>query len=299
MKNNSQKVSFRIALIALLILLVFVVVLLFQTISSSSVTNKYSPIEKPVSYIEYQDGFVIKSDFSQEITGFGSFSNNANEQYTGEWSLGVPNGTGKYDYSNGVVYIGEFKDGLRNGNGTAVFIDGSTYEGSWEKDLIMGEGKLEYPDGTSYTGTFENGAFKSGSIAVYSVDRLVRYELNFKNGKYSGTGRILYSNGSFYSGDLLLEGNSDYVLSIEKNQYYNTKVKVIREGYGVYTWNSTSNMYYQGLWHDNKMSGMGELHFSDTEWISGFFEDNKPVKVTYYTTSNKSQNGIELIWDDK
>lgn len=66
------------------------------------------------------------------------------DRYEGEFSKGVPDGTGTYTWENGSFYEGQFKNGLKDGKGKMVTSD-STITGIWEKDHYVGkESKAAY-----------------------------------------------------------------------------------------------------------------------------------------------------------
>lgn len=66
--------------------------------------------------------------------------------YTGEWKDGVPNGYGKFTYSEDVIYEGEWKDGKLHGQGTSppgmmarnLKVNGNT--ASW---MVMGPRQIK------------------------------------------------------------------------------------------------------------------------------------------------------------
>ena len=63
------------------------------------------------------------------------------DRYEGQFSKGLPNGSGKYTWQNGTVYIGEWSDGERNGTGRYIMktMSGdSIQDGIWNKDVYIG-----------------------------------------------------------------------------------------------------------------------------------------------------------------
>jgi hypothetical protein len=63
------------------------------------------------------------------------------DRYEGQFSKGLPNGSGKYTWQNGSVYIGEWSDGERNGIGRYIIKTASgdsIQDGMWNKDTYMG-----------------------------------------------------------------------------------------------------------------------------------------------------------------
>lgn len=70
------------------------------------------------------------------------------DTYVGEFKKGLPEGTGKYTWSNGDVYEGEFKKGKKEGKGVlkAKLPDGSVkdQDGYWKEDQFLGAYKNPY-----------------------------------------------------------------------------------------------------------------------------------------------------------
>jgi hypothetical protein len=64
------------------------------------------------------------------------------DTYIGQFSKGLPQGTGTYTWANGDSYTGYWEQGLKQGEGTLKFkSDGrdSILTGLWEKDLYKGQ----------------------------------------------------------------------------------------------------------------------------------------------------------------
>jgi len=63
------------------------------------------------------------------------------DTYVGQFSKGLPKGTGTYTWANGDTYVGDWEHGLRQGEGTLRFKSNgkdSTLTGIWEKDQYKG-----------------------------------------------------------------------------------------------------------------------------------------------------------------
>jgi hypothetical protein len=82
-------------------------------------------------------------------------------KYTGECNNGKANGTGK---AVGVhTYEGDFKNGLPEGNGKYTWSNGDYYYGGWKKGLKDGKGELHrFEEGTEklVTGYWKKGNYK-------------------------------------------------------------------------------------------------------------------------------------------
>jgi len=295
MAEKKYNFSFKLVLLSLFLLTIMLGVIAIVHFSRTRIGENDTPItSEKDSVIEYQNGLLVGTEKTNGVTGFGSFRNEKGESYTGYWDAGKPEGKGKYTYENGAEYSGDFKDGLRSGQGSILFADGTSYSGSWKDDSIEGEGILNYPDGLGLSGLFEDGLFKSG-IVIIQTD-YAKYELDFSDGEFNGSGKIEYSNGDNYTGELSLNTVWTFESSGTNSLASKNQMEIKKNGYGQYTW--YGGRYYKGQWVDDKMSGSGELHFlGTTEWINGVFKDNKPIEVTYHSTTNSSLNNTDLSWD--
>ena len=135
-------------------------------------------------------------------TGTLTFSNG--DKYAGEVKNGKPNGQGTYTLADGAMYTGELKDGLINGQGTYTWADGSTYTGEWKDGKWYGQGTMTYSNGDWCTGEWANDKCNGqGQETVadetYS-DKFDTYTGEFKDGKYSGQGTMVYWSDMTYIG---------------------------------------------------------------------------------------------------
>jgi len=95
-----------------------------------------------------QDGNEYKGNMINGLPdGYGKFKWSNGNEYEGNWKQGNPHGHGKMLYTNGDVYEGEYLDGMRNGLGKFTTFDGDCYDGLWLRDkkngamTISGRGK--------------------------------------------------------------------------------------------------------------------------------------------------------------
>ncbi|MCI17440.1 phosphatidylinositol 4-phosphate 5-kinase 9-like, partial [Trifolium medium] len=75
---------------------------------------------------------------STEVAGFrvGELSLPNGESYSGSLLGNVPEGQGKYVWSDGCVYDGEWRRGMRNGLGKIQWPSGVLYEGEFSGGYI-------------------------------------------------------------------------------------------------------------------------------------------------------------------
>ncbi len=103
--------------------------------------------------------------------------------YTGEWKDGVPNGYGKFTYSEDVIYEGEWKDGKLHGKGTATGYDGTKFEGEWKYGKLDGYG-TKTDNGNTYVGEFKEGMMHGKGILTMADG--TTYVGTFANDQYVG-----------------------------------------------------------------------------------------------------------------
>ena len=97
-------------------------------------------------------------------------------KYEGEINSNQIVGKGTYTFPSGAKYTGEVLYGLRHGYGLYTSADGIMYEGQWSKGKKEGKGKVIKGD--------------------------MVYEGDFKDGLIEGIGKLSWSNGNVYEGEL-------------------------------------------------------------------------------------------------
>lgn len=156
----------------------------------------------------------------------------------------------------------------------------ATYKGSWLKGQLHGSGKLVWSDGRRYTGKFKNNLqHGEGEYVVpgYGGDTVFRG--TWKNGKLHGLGSARYPNGDLYEGffkdglkdghGILKEGKFLSSSSIYVGQWYQNK----RHGYGVLD-NEKEGEKYMGMWQDDCRHGNGIMVTLDDIYYEGNFVNN-------------------------
>ena len=91
--------------------------------------------------------------------GTGKYEWNDGMIYEGEFSNDQINGQGKLTYPQTGVYEGTFVDGKRNGEGKYIFTNGDVYQGNWKDDKMSGQGNYTFANGDSYVGEFSDNMF--------------------------------------------------------------------------------------------------------------------------------------------
>jgi len=95
----------------------------------------------------------------------------------------MPNGYGKFEYSQNVIYEGEWKDGKLHGQGTATGYDGTRFQGEWKYGKLDGYG-TKTDQGNTYVGEFKEGMMH-GKGTLTMADGTV-YVGTFANDQYVG-----------------------------------------------------------------------------------------------------------------
>ncbi|XP_065025036.1 phosphatidylinositol 4-phosphate 5-kinase 9-like [Musa acuminata AAA Group] len=152
--------------------------------------------------------------------------------YEGEWRRGMRHGHGKIMWSSGAVYDGEFSGGYMHGNGTYSGPDNLTYKGRWKLNLRHGLGYQTYPNGDIFEGSWIQGVIEGHGKYAWANENM--YIGNMKRGKMSGKGTFTWKNGDSYEGNWL-DG--------------------MMHGFGVYTW--VDSGCYVGTWTRGLKDGKG------------------------------------------
>lgn len=171
---------------------------------------------------------------------------------------------------NGGKYVGEFIDFKQDGYGTLYAFDGSIVnQGIWEKNKFIRTAPMPEAIKTN-TETAQSdlpscqGNFSSWNNCFgTSLDGTTgnKYVGEFRNGKFSGEGKMLYVFGSTYLG-----------------QWKNGN----RHGQGVYEFANGDK--YVGQYKDNRYEGEGTLYATNGSiinqglWANGSFLRSAPVQ---------------------
>ena len=147
------------------------------------VQNKLMSINK--EEIRFDGATYLGETRGNEITGFGIIQSDDGSRYEGQMLDSNKNGIGILYSKGGNIYMGEFKNNKRNG----FCIEESPTIGKYEGNI--------FDDGLSVSGTGKL-TYKSGLIHIG----------NFENYKLSGFGKVLFTDGSYFIGQLK-DGNRE------------------------------------------------------------------------------------------
>ncbi|KAJ1418925.1 Phosphatidylinositol-4-phosphate 5-kinase, core [Sesbania bispinosa] len=155
--------------------------------------------------------------------------------YEGQWRRGMRNGYGKIRWPSGAVYEGEFSGGYIHGTGTYIGSDNLTYKGRWKLNLKHGLGYQVYPNGDIFEGSWIQGTPEGPGKYTWANGNV--YVGNMKGGTMSGKGTLTWINGDSYEGNWLND---------------------MMHGFGAYTWNDGG--CYVGTWTYGLKDGKGTFY---------------------------------------
>ncbi|KAK4840591.1 hypothetical protein QYF36_013209 [Acer negundo] len=155
--------------------------------------------------------------------------------YEGEWRHGVRNGNGKLLWPSGAVFEGEFSGGYIHGSGNYMGSDGLTFRGRWRLNLKHGLGYQVYPNGDVFEGSWIQGTPEGPGKYTWANGNV--YQGNMKGGKMSGKGTLTWTNGDSFEGSW---SNG------------------MMHGFGVYTWSDGG--CYVGMWSCGLKDGKGSFY---------------------------------------
>ncbi|CAD8067567.1 unnamed protein product [Paramecium sonneborni] len=164
--------------------------------------------------------------------------------YNGEWFDQMPDGKGKYTFSDQSFYQGEFSKGCLHGRGEFKSKEGNTYRGQWQNNKMHGQGVYMYSNGCKYEGNWERDLPNGEGMEWYMNGSV--YVGNFLNGEKHGLGKITFISGEIYEGEFEFD---DF------------------NGKGIYRWQD--GRVYEGNWQDGKMNGKGRLTWPDGRYYEG------------------------------
>ncbi|ONK57275.1 uncharacterized protein A4U43_C10F18400 [Asparagus officinalis] len=155
--------------------------------------------------------------------------------YEGEWKRGMRHGNGKISWPSGAVYEGEFSGGYMHGTGCYSGADRLMYKGRWKLNLKHGLGYQTYPNGDFFEGSWIQGVIEGPGKYVWANENV--YVGNMKGGKMSGKGTLTWKNEDVFEGNFL---------------------NGMMHGFGVYSWSDGG--CYVGTWTRGLKDGKGSFY---------------------------------------
>ena len=104
--------------------------------------------------------FTYEGDFVDNVpNGVGKFTFSDDSVYEGEVKDSKPNGKGKMVSSKGNTYVGTYVNGKREGLFEAWFKNGDYFKGEYKNDEPNGKGEYTMANGKKQKGIWKNGKF--------------------------------------------------------------------------------------------------------------------------------------------
>ncbi|KAL3131311.1 hypothetical protein ABBQ38_000603 [Trebouxia sp. C0009 RCD-2024] len=185
------------------------------------------------------------------------------DRYIGQWENGLPEGEGKYVWTDQSTYEGGWKKGMKDGLGTYWWPTGASYKGEWADGSMHGVGTFESPDGTRYQGGWAHD-LKQG-LGKKWFPNGDTYEGLWKAGKPDGPGRYKWRNKNDYDGEWRAgRMHGQGTLRWASGERYDGEwVEGEEHGLGVFTW--CDGTTYDGFWLFGKKHGIGLYRTSQPE----------------------------------
>ena len=150
-------------------------------------------------------------------------------RYAGIFKRGLPNGEGKYYYSDSAFHIGKFQDGLREGKGEAHFIlrsgIDSVVKGFWSGDKYVGKRYVTYKfNGDAQFDRAEVSASPESGTTI-------RFEITTNSGAPGSQSRKLaYVKGGYILKiKELVSTNKNFTTKISENSTFKKTISLYKQ----------------------------------------------------------------------
>lgn len=143
--------------------------------------------------------------------------------------------------------------------------------GAWVGGVKTGDGTYENTDGLKYEGQFVDGAFHGSGTAWYPDGK--RYEGDWKNGKRNGEGVLREADGANYTGQFKANAfHGQGTLTLANGDILTGAwVKGQLNGHGSLT--TADGMLYVGSFRNSDFHGRGTLTYPDGRHYEGDFSN--------------------------
>lgn len=183
--------------------------------------------------------------------------------YSGDFKALLPNGKGKYTWSDGTIYEGDWEEGKMTGKGQIIWSKGAKYEGDFSGGYLHGFGTFTIPEGSFYSGAWRMNVQHGFGRKQYS--NFDTYEGSWNEGVQEGCGRYCWCGGNTYIGHWKAGKMS---------------------GRGVMEW--VNGDLFDGLWLNGFRHGSGTHRFADGGYYLGTWSRGlKDGKGTFYPAGSK------------
>ena len=184
----------------------------------------------------YEDGilFEIEEEQEQDKKGFGKITFKNDNYYIGQILDLKMNGKGTlYNKNNVIIYEGNLINNKYEGNGKLFYDNGNYYDGEFVDNTEHGKGKL----------------YKKINNILYNI----MYDGDWNNGKYEGSGKLIYEDGNYYLGEFI-NGKPN-----GKGKLYDKNNKII----------------FEGEYASGKKEGNGKLYLENGNYYIGNFTNGQ------------------------
>ncbi|CAN4109311.1 unnamed protein product [Withania somnifera] len=166
------------------------------------------------------------------------------DHYTGYWVDNVPNGQGKYWWTDGCMYVGDWNKGKMKGKGIFSWPSGAIYEGNFKNGYMDGEGTYTAPNGDTYRGTWLMDLKHGHGVTEYANGDC--YDGEWCRGLQESNGKYTWKNGNYYVGEW-----QDGTLCGDGKLYWK------------------NGNFFEGNWEDGLPKGKGTFHWADRSYYVG------------------------------
>ncbi|KAJ7972328.1 Phosphatidylinositol 4-phosphate 5-kinase [Quillaja saponaria] len=180
------------------------------------------------------------------------------ESYCGSLLGNIPEGNGKYVWSDGCIYDGEWRRGMRHGNGRILWPSGAVYEGELSGGYVHGSGTYIGPDNLNYKGRWRLNLKHGLGYQVYPNGDI--FEGSWLQGTPEGPGKYTWSNGNVYLGNMKggkMSGKGTLTW-INGDSFEGSWLNGMMHGFGVYRWSDGG--CYVGTWTSGLKDGKGSFY---------------------------------------
>jgi hypothetical protein len=183
--------------------------------------------------------------------------------YKGSWSKGLFHGYGVLKHKNKSTYLGNFRFGSKHGYGEISSASGFKYAGGWKNGRQTGSAKISYKNGDWYQGFVKNG-IRNGFGEFHEKSSQRTFKGNWNNGALTGEVQILSDEWEFIGSLNNQNGRTKGKLAYSDGSVYEGELlKFTRHGIGKFT-NKSGNKI-SGFWVDDT-----SVNFSTSTDAHGF-----------------------------
>lgn len=219
----------------------------------------------------FPNGDIYSGNFKGVLpNGKGRYTWSDGTIYEGDWERGKMTGKGQITWLSGAKYEGDFSGGHLHGFGTFTGLDGTVYSGAWRMNVQHGIGRKHYFNSDAYEGSWKEGVHEG--CGRYCWNGGNTYIGNWKGGKMCGRGVMKWVNGDLYDG-FWLNG--------------------VRHGSGIYRF--ADGGYYVGKWSRDLKDGKGTFypagckHPSLNKWCNSLGDDDGKYFFSYSSSLNSEE----------